>query len=163
MITLFDVIAYLALPLIGAMVGWGLGNACLGWTGGTAGALIGLALFGYIGAAGKRAFLIFVMRRMKNRMTPLSTDELRSQISTSFTPNVILLELKSRGEDISSDLDKILELLEDSESHRRIRGWAALKSAFPQIAASLGDYRIHGSTNECRAAVSKVRLSLRPH
>jgi hypothetical protein len=163
MITLLDFITYLLLPIFGMAFGWSLGAMYFNWPAGFGGAAIGVTIFWFGGGALRRFFLAKTVRKMRERFARLSSEELRAHLATSLTPNFILLELKARGQDVAGELDVVLALLEDSNFHRRVRGWAALSSAFPDVAASLKDFRIHASGTDREAALSNLRNNLQPH
>jgi hypothetical protein len=156
-ITLSDLIFKIMLPFFGFTVGIGVGQDYWGVFGAILGAVLGFFLFAYLGSILDSLFLRFTIRQMRKQFAPLSVSELRSQLITSLTPNHILLELKARGEDISKDIEPVLQLLEADESPRRCRGWAALLSAFPQSAASIRGYNPMRPVSECHKKVEELR------
>jgi hypothetical protein len=156
-LTLSDLLLKIMLPIFGFAIGIGVGKDYLGLFGAIAGAILGLILFAYLGSCLDNLFLRISMRKMRKQFAPFSVSELRSQLSTSFTPNYILVELKLRGEDISKDIEPVLRLLEDENSSRRTRGYAALLSAFPQLAASVRGYNPMRPVSECHQKVEELR------
>ncbi|MGA2175656.1 MAG: hypothetical protein ABSH38_11810 [Verrucomicrobiota bacterium] len=72
-------------------------------------------------------------------------------------PNAVLLELGSRGQDLQPELPVVLDMLAASSRDRRIRGWHALASAFPDRAKLLSDYRLDDTSEECQRKVQKLR------
>jgi hypothetical protein len=102
-------------------------------------------------------YLLLTIHLMRRQFARLSVSELRNQLTTSFTPNHILLELKARGEDISQDVEPVLSLLEAEESFTRTRGWAALLSAFPKWADSIRGYNPMRPVSECHQKVAELR------
>jgi len=156
-LTLSDLLLKIVLPVLGFAIGIGFGKDYLGLFGAIAGAMLGLILFAYLGSMLDQLILRISLRKMRKHFAPLSVSELRSQISTSFTPNYILFELKARGEDISKDIEPVLRLLEADESFRRCRGYAALLSAFPQMAASTRRYNPMRPVSACHEKVAELR------
>ena len=51
----------------------------------------------------------------------------------------------------------ILDLLESGILRGRGHGWAALTSAFPDLAVKAGDYRLDDSVAECRRKTEGLR------
>ncbi|MGA2245054.1 MAG: hypothetical protein ABSH48_08650 [Verrucomicrobiota bacterium] len=131
------------------------GAKLYGAAGGLFGALVGAGVGFIVGRCPQQ----IVLQTLSLRLAQATSDELRSflrrpdcQIS-----NLVLLELQRRGEDIHRELSLILDLLESSDLARRGRGWAALTSAFPALAAQIRDYRLGDSVAECRRRIAKLR------
>ncbi len=156
MITLADLLLGL-FTLSGTIAGIFVGDDRLGLFGGIGGAIVGLLMFGYIAGILGRWNDRQTLRRMRRELAPLSVRELRSRLSTSLTPNYILVELKLRGENISEDIETILRMLEHEVSYRRILGWAAFLSGFPQWADSIRGYNPNRSVFECQKKVAELR------
>lgn len=159
MITLFDI-----LPLLGAGVGLIVGvvggDRLLGMPGVISGALFGGAL-GFI--AGHIPFVV-ALRMLSRELAAQPVTELRTSLRSADcpAPNVILLELQRRGEDIRSELPVVLEMLVSEDSGRRGAGWAALVSAFPELAALIPDYRIFDPDETCRSKIERLRAQVEP-
>jgi hypothetical protein len=159
MLTLFDI-----LPLCGACIGLALGATggagLLGTPGGVIGAVVGCAV-GFV--AGRLPFLLR-LRRLSRDLAAKSTAELRADLRNPNcpTPNLVLLELRRRGEDIRAELPVVLDLLASEDFGRRGTGWAALTSAFPELAVSLSDYRLDDPVEECRRKTGRLRVEAEP-
>jgi len=65
-------------------------------------------------------------------------------------PNILLLELRRRGCDISSELPFICSLLASEEMPRRTAGWAALTSAFPELVGRISGYSPTATAADCQ-------------
>lgn len=159
MITFLNLLRIL-IPVAGGCLGASVGYAARGPAGWAVGALIGFVLLNAFAARIQGWFLRREIRAMRRKLAPLSAEELRGNLATSLTPNYFLLELKARGEDISGELETVLQMLEADASHRRIVGWAALRSAFPQIALLLTAYFPTRSAPTCREQVAELRSLL---
>jgi hypothetical protein len=142
----------LGLGLVAGMAG---GTKLYGVAGGIAGTLIGGCAGFVVGGVPK----LLVLRWLSGRLTLVSTDELRAFLRCVDCPipNVVLLELKRRGEDIHREFGVILDMLSSEEVSRRGRGWAALNSAFPELARHVGEYYPGDSAAECRSKTGKLR------
>jgi len=159
MLTLFDV-----LPLFGACVGLVLGliggGRLLDTPGAISGALVGCVM-GFI--AGRIPFILtlwVLSRELATKTAPELRADLRSP--DCLAPNVVLLELLSRGEDIRCELPVVLDLLASEDFGRRGAGWAALVSAFPELAAAIPDYRIDDPVETCRSKTQCLREKAEP-
>jgi hypothetical protein len=139
----------------GLALGMDVGLQLFGVCGGVVGAMLG----GGAGYAAGRLPEDFVLQSLARELALASADELRAYLHgpECQTPNVVLLELQSRGEDIQPELPWILDMLVSEKLSRRGLGWAALTSAFPVRAGQLGDYRTDDSVAECRRKTAKLR------
>lgn len=151
--TIFDVLTLCGL-IFGTVLGYRFG-AHAGAVVGVLGAALGAA-FGLILA---RLPYLLALISTKRSLRRRASSDLRALLADPhfLAPNVVLLELKSRGEDISDDLPQVLDMLVDSSQQRRRRGWHALASAFPEVARRLGDYRNRDTVENCKEKIARVR------
>jgi hypothetical protein len=154
MFTFFHVIL-LACLVGGVALGMAGGAQLFGVTGGIVGALAG----GLAGLVIGRIPVILVLRSLAREFCAKTSSELRAHLRDPdcLAPNVVLLELQSRGEDIRQDLPVVLDWLISQDVGRREKGWAALTSAFPELVSQIPDYRIDDSVDECRRKTDKLR------
>ncbi|MGF1655651.1 MAG: hypothetical protein ACFCU3_01595 [Verrucomicrobiales bacterium] len=151
MFTLFDLIQLVS-PIVGAIIGGAVGGVH-GIATGIAGALVG----GFIGLKLGAIPTITMIRSVRKGFAGLTNPELESRlVDSEMIPNLILLELQARGEDVSKHLPLVLFLLNHDDLHRRSKGYAALRSAFPEIATNLKGYNPTDSAEACRQAVAKA-------
>jgi hypothetical protein len=75
----------------------------------------------------------------------------------TLMPNFVLLALAERGHDIRAEVPVILDLLASDDAWRRNLGWAAMTSAFPDVARRLDGYSPAHDTTRCRTDVQRVR------
>ncbi len=151
MFTLFDLIQLMS-PLVGAIIGGAVGGE-RGIAYGVLGALLG----GFIGLKIGSLPTRLMIRSARNDFAPLSIPELEDKlVDTCWTPNLILMELKARGQDVDKHLPFVLSLLKHSHTHCRTKGYAALLSAFPDIAKSLKGYNPTDSEETCRRLVDQA-------
>jgi hypothetical protein len=153
MVTLLDVFAIL-LSLTGFLFG-GLWGARFGAAGAIGGTLAGGALGLFLGRLPTR----MVISRARRELAPLSSVELRARLRQAdcWTPNVLLLELRSRGEDIRFALPLVLGLMEAECPCHRVKGFAALLSAFPEVAKFAKGYNPNHSLERCKQKVAELK------
>jgi hypothetical protein len=153
----FTVLHFLVLLAIctGLALGLAAGEKLFGVAGGFIGALAG----GYAGFIIGRLPERLMLQSLFLALARETSDALRSFLHSPNCqiPNMVLMELQSRGEDILQELPAILSLLESEELRRRGRGWAALTTAFPDLAGHVRDYRISDSVDECRRKIAGLR------
>jgi hypothetical protein len=156
MITLYDLITIIS-TLVGIMIGMIIGKE-YGIGLGIAGAIAG----GYIGWRLGILPTRLMIRKQRRNLAKLTVDELHQQLhkpllSDGHTPNFLLLELRARGEDISKHVDMVLNLMEAESFLRRSVGFAALLSAYPQLARRMRPYNPNWSVERCRQCVAELR------
>ena len=156
MFTIFDLfrlVTSLSMTLAGGVAG-----NHFGFIGILFGVIIGFIAGCFIGSLP----IFWATRAFHKRFSDKSSSFLRSVLHKAepdvlYPPNFILLELQRRGEDISSELPMVLDLLESEESARRCFGVAAITSAFPDIAKNISAYNSYGTTDECRKSIKLLR------
>lgn len=157
MFTIFHVFVLFGLAA-GAAAGGILAAKYLGWTGRILGTLVGAWVGGIIGNIPYLMTLKWIAREILKK----STDELRAELHDGkcLTPNLLLLELNRRGEDIRGELPLVLEMLTSEDTTRRGPGWAALTSAFPELSRRVKNYRVNDSVEVCRQKIDVLRGEL---
>lgn len=154
MFTMFHVFG-LVLPIAGIVYGAWLGFARGGW----ATALVGAVLGGLTGFIAARLILVVPLGLLSWSLRRRSTADLQSELRgrKSLAPNAVLIELRRRGEVAREDLGAVFDLLLDESLEQRSRGLAALRSAYPELAQKIADYRIEPLDDAGRAAVARLR------
>lgn len=150
--TIFHVLVMCGL-VFGALLGYRVGvhaGVVIGGITGVFGALLGVIL--------ARIPLLLTLRWIKRAFQSKSSKELRAMLGNPLAlgPNAILLELRSRGEDISQDLPTVMQMLVSPSQLRRRQGWYALASAFPELARQSKDYRDGDTPQECAEKIKRV-------
>lgn len=105
-------------------------------------------------------YLVFLhLVKLARELALLPVPELRDNLRSPkcLIPNLILLELHRRGEEIRSELPLVVDLLVAEEPYRRRMGLAALNSAFPELSALIPDYNVNDSIDELRRKTIKLR------
>ncbi len=120
------------------------------------GALLGAAAGYSLGAIPGHLALRSLSRKLSH--TPIG--ELQALVG-GLAPNLALLELRRRGEDIAPYLTQIVGLLVAPSVPQRGRGWAALQSAWPDLAQLAVDYDIADSPTECERKLEPLYHHLR--
>jgi hypothetical protein len=156
MITLSDLFAII-LTLTG-LLGGGAWGASYGILWGVAGALGG----GVLGFGVGQLPGYLEIRRMRRELAHLSPKEIRSRLHDPgcWTPNYLLMELRARGEDIADELPLVLRLMESEVAHHRTKGFAALLSAYPEIARAAEGYDPTHAVGDCGRKVAELRRSV---
>jgi hypothetical protein len=154
MFTIFDFFG-LMLPIAGLVYGATLGLERGGVLAATVGGVLGAAA-GFLVA---RLALLLPVALISMALRRRSTSDLRSELRSDacLAPNVLLIELRRRGEVGEEDLAVIYDLLLHDSLERRTRGLAALRSAFPELAAAIPEYRADVVDAAARAAVLRLR------
>lgn len=155
MITVFHILPGMGL-VFGALGGFALGSRL-----GTIPEIICGALGGGAGLVAGRIPFILVLKSMKRDFRSKTTEQLRAMLRDPgfLAPNVLLLELGSRGEDLEREMPVVLDMLTAPDRQRRIRGWHAFESAFPKRAKILNDYRIDDTPDECWKKIQRLRIA----
>lgn len=155
MITVFHI-----LPGMGLVFG-ALGGFALGYRFGTIPGIICGALGGGVGLVCGRVPLVLVLKSMKRDFRGIRTEQLRTMLRDPgfLAPNVLLLELGARGEDLEREMPVVLDMLTAPSRERRMRGWHALESTFPARARTISDYRIDDTPDECRKKIQRLMIA----
>jgi hypothetical protein len=165
MITLSDLMLGILLPITGLAMGLGFPAefGLKGWIAYSAMipcAAAGWLTFAYIAAFFDRLLRQQMIRRSRRELAPISTVELATQLPTTLTSNLVLLELATRGEDLSNYLVTMLSLLEHPGIYRRQIAWIAFQPAFPEWAVRMKGYRPQRPVADCHDRVAIVRKQL---
>lgn len=148
MFTLFDLIRLLAI-VCGVVALGSIGRNTFGVLGCVIGVPIGFVFGALIG----QLPLVVVLKLMSRRFGSMTVEELVNDLhgNACLAPNILLLELNRRGVDIQCELPFVQSLLASNEMHRRMAGWAALTSAFPELVGRIPGYSPTATTAECQA------------
>lgn len=151
--TLFDFLGVLG-AIAGAMLGGYVGGS-FGVPGIIGGVIIGLFIGRFIG----NIPFILVIKQLQRKFADDSISELRKKLNdpACMIPNIILLELLSRGEDVTKDLPVVIGLLQSDETSKQGFGWAALTSAYPNLVKEIPDYQIGIPTSERQVALAPLK------
>ncbi len=153
-ITIFDIIPLYAI-ILGICVGVKLGTVF-----GHVGAVIGGMVGGILGWFGWRFLLMGICKWLdrKRNLSNKTVEELRAMLRDPNCPipNVALLELGIRKQNMEQELPVVLDMLISPMKQRRIRGWRTLASVFPERAKLVSDYRIDDSIEKCREKIQKL-------
>ena len=152
MVSLIDLLVFfgtIAGIMFGASLGYNLGIICAILCSMFGGIII--FLFG-------RWINLIMLRKTYHTIAHLTSVELREQLHAQdcFIPNLILLELRFRGEDITSELPLIFNLMQSKYVDHRMRGFAAFLSAFPDMANESNKYNPTNSFEKCKKNVKRI-------
>lgn len=157
MITIFDIIQ-LTFPVFGMIIGFKLGGPFGFWTSIVL-SIIGLIIGFVLGKMPFALTILFLKKGFKNR----ASVDLRQEFAKDdcLIPNILLLELSSRGENLSDELEALLERLNANNIDKRSRAWIALKSAFPDTANMIPDYHFSDSPEVRKRKIDKLKILLK--
>src|SRR6266540_1605134 len=146
------------LPWAGLLFGMMYGAKC-GSRFGSASGVVGAILGGAVGFVLGRVPFFLVLKSIQKDFSKKTVEDLRRMLRDPafLAPNTVLLELGSRGENLEGELPVVLDMLVAPSRERRIRGWHALASAFPECAKLIADYRIDDAPEECHRKTQKLR------
>jgi hypothetical protein len=159
--TLYDLLTII-FTIVGVLLGVGFGRT-YGPFGGMLGAVVGGLVGGWIGR-------IPAKRRMQSTRKGLSqftTEKVRELLYRPalspgrWPPNLLLMELQARGEDLNKHVELILSMLEADPVWQRAFGYGALLSAYPHLAHNLKGYRPAAPVDDCRTKVGQLRKQVR--
>jgi hypothetical protein len=152
-LTIFHVLSF-AMLVGGIVLGYELGSR---W--GVLLAIGGAVIGGLCGLVAGRLPLLLAIWASRWFLRNKTSHELRGLLRDDgfLAPNVVLLELLRRKEDIGQELPVVLEMLESDDVERRTRGWHALATAFPRQTRYFHDYRLDDPTEICRGRVQRFR------
>ncbi|MHC4499980.1 MAG: hypothetical protein ACYS21_12800 [Planctomycetota bacterium] len=144
----------------GAAVRMGLGVHLFGTTGLIAGGVMGLVVGHLAGSLPDWA----VTRMLFGEIDSSSNSELRSIVAAedwNFRHTMALLQLGARGEDVQSELPRIVGMLESDSKLTRIYGWDALRIVYPKETKIIEDHNPRESTERCRSKAAKLKAALK--
>jgi len=123
---------------IGLGLYWGAhyGYAHFGMTGGIVGAILGVVAGLFVGR------IPFLLAWRTLNIEKKSTEQLREIFKQDqyYIFHLALAALMARGEDVTPEKPRILDLLLSDASDRRRFGWGSLQVAFPELAAQLPEF-----------------------
>jgi hypothetical protein len=153
------------LSLLLALAGAFLISFAGSWAFGVIGGLLGFIVGAFVGCICGYVLVAAILHWSTRDVRSKTTEELRELILSgkTFTPNFVLLELASRGEDIEIYLPRILDMLVTENPDIRRLWWVALVSAFPEQADRLPDYRPAAPLETCRKVVGDIRPLIASH
>ena len=154
MITVFHLFQFLGL-LIGGLVGARLGYTVFG----AVGACLLASLLAYLGFRLGNLPWIWVLRSEKKKFQKETTQALIEGLKGkyAFCPNIVLAELRVRGEDVSVFLPFLRDLMVSPDMYTRNRGWVALRSALPEYAALIPSYLPTLELSKCQEIIQKLK------
>jgi hypothetical protein len=113
---------------------------------------------GILGLKFGRLPLFLTIKFLRRDLSKKTVEQLRAELHNPncLAPNVLILELGTRGEKVEQELPVVLDLLCSPLRDRRIRGWHALASVFPERAKIISDYRIDDSVEKRQEKIQKI-------
>ncbi len=160
MFTFFHHLLPLLGLLAGAAVGWKTGWVRGGFGLGILGIVLGAILGGLVARLPGLCILWTISRQMRAQSTASLLEDLYGPLSAPV--NLILLELDRRGERVHCFLPRVGELLMSPDHDSRCRGWAAMLSAYSDLAEQVSSYSPVSPAEERRAALKPLAEQLFP-
>jgi hypothetical protein len=158
-ITIF-VLFWLVAIAVSATLGGLIGANLFGISGCVIGVILGFVLGNVLGQVPNRLALKYMLWDIAKS----TNEELRRQIcfpEWNFGNTMALLQLAARGEEVRTELPRILEMLESEEELKRVYGWDALRFVFDKECELIGDYDPRASADNCRAKVATLKDMLK--
>lgn len=153
MFTLFHLSSLVGL-VFGLIGGFHLGHR-FGLSGSLGGALVG----GWLGFhAGNLPFLVstwFVHYQFRTKSISQLWGDLHSE--KCLMPNMVLRELRRRGEPMADGLIVVMALLVSEDRDARCRGYTAFLSNFPELLEKMSGYNPDAPDAERHEAVGRLR------
>ena len=155
-VTIFEIIP-LALIIFGIVFGVKLGSRY-----GDVAAGIGAVVGGVLGLFCWRLPLYWTATFLdrKRDFSRKTVEELRAMLRdpNCRVPNVVLLELAKRGQNMKQELPLVFDMLTSPLPERRYLGRRTLVSVFPERARLVGNYRADESVEKCKEKVWKILI-----
>lgn len=144
----------------GAVLGW----QWFGWIGLVAGSVLGFAVGSVVGNLPFAAATSY----FRWSFSRYSLQQLRDSLHSDdcLAPNLFLIELHRRGEDVSAELPLLYTRLTSEHGHQRVAALAAIQTMFPDLAQTIPDYNPNLPVEECRQRaepLQKVIHKNEPH
>jgi hypothetical protein len=151
-----NVLLYLVAVVTGGVTGGGLGFNLFGVGGAIAGGIVGAGLGHAVGVVPE-----WLSTRLMFRHISRSSDEELWKIVHlgfwNFYQTLALLQLAARGQDVRTQLPRIVKMLESDDRLQRVYGWDALRLVFPAETAMVADYNPQGTAEDCRNKAAKLQ------
>ncbi|GEM_PF-2389652 len=157
MFTVFHLIALLS-AITGATIGATCGWHWFGWAGVIVGVIAGFVTGTIIG----NCVLVGATTLFSRKLVRMTAEELRSYLHSEdcLTPNLVLLELNRRGEDIMSELPFLYSRLTSDNSSHRAHALAAMNTVFPELADRIPEYSPFAATEDCRNYAEPIKVAM---
>ncbi len=157
-VTLFEVL-WLVAVVAGGIAGANLGSELFGTWGAIAGGILGVVLGHVVGVIPD-----WLSTRLMFRHIARSSDERLWKIVNlgfwNFYQTMALLQLAARGQDVRTQLPRIVKMLESDDELERVYGWDALRIVFPAETRLAADYDPRAATEDCRNKIAKLKATL---
>ncbi len=157
-VTVFHVV-WLVAVVAGGVAGAALGSRLLGTAGAIGGGIVGV-LVGH--AAGVTPDWLNY-RLMFRHITRSSNEELWKMVNVGFWDfwqTMALLQLAARGQDVRTQLPRIVKLLESDRELERMYGWDALRLVFPPETEMAAGYDPRATTPDRSDRLAKLKAAL---
>lgn len=155
--TLFHALWLAAVGLF-VVIGIRVGEQLFGTVGLVAGGIIGFIVGHILGCLPSS----IAMKKLYERLDRSTNSELRSMVAADdwkFGHTLALLQLAARGEEVKSELPRILDMLVSESQDTRMFGWDALRLVFPKETEVVEDYDPKESIDRCRTIVARLPVS----
>ena len=157
-VTLFEVLWFVALAA-GGILGVGLGSDLFGRWGAIVGGIIGVVVGHVVGVVPD----VLSTKLFFRQLARSSNEELWKIVNEKFwgfCQTMALLQLAARGQNVRTQLPRIVKMLESDGRLERIYGWDALRIVFPEETKIAADYDPRAAPEDCRTKIAKLKASL---
>jgi hypothetical protein len=157
-ITFFMVLWFAAI-VAGGMTGGAVGSSHFGIWGGIVGGIVGVVVGHVIGVVPD-----WLSTKLMFRHLARSSDERLWKIvnlgSWNFYQTMALLQLAARGQNVRTQLPRIVKMLESDDELERVYGWDGLRIVFPEETKVAADYDPRAASDDCRSQIAKLKATL---
>jgi len=155
----FFMILWLAAIVAGVVTGGAVGWSHCGFWGGVVGGLVGGVMGHVVGVTPDWLSTRFMFRHIAR-----SSDEGLWKIVNlgfwNFYQTMALLQLAARGQDVRTQLPRIVKMLESDDELERVYGWDALRIVFPEETKMAADYDPRAAAADCRNKIARLKATL---
>lgn len=157
-VTLFEVL-WLAAVIAGGIAGIALGSDWFGRGGAIAGGIIGVVVGHVVGVVPN----VLSTKLFFRNLARSSNEELWKIVNEdfwAFCQTMALLQLAARGQNVRTQLPRIMKMLESDKELERVYGWDALRIVFPAETEMAAGYDPRTAPEDCRNRVARLKASL---
>ncbi len=157
-VTLFEVLWFAAV-VAGGILGVALGSDLFGRWGAITGGIIGVVVGHVVGVVPDRLSTKLFFRHLARS----SDEELWKIVHEdfwAFCQTMALLQLAARGQNVRTQLPRIVKMLESDDKLERIYGWDALRIVFPEETRMAADYNPRAAAADCRNKIAGLKTTL---
>ncbi len=157
-VTLFEVL-WLAAVIAGGIAGIALGSDLFGRVGAIAGGIVGVVVGHGVGVVpdvlSTKLFFRYLARSSNEELWKIVHEDF-----WAFCQTMALLQLAARGQNVRTQIPRIVKMLESEKELERVYGWDALRNVFPAETEMAAGYDPRAAAADCRNKIAKLKATL---